>query len=116
MIRYLLALCLALPVAAPTTAQVAKSQSYSDRLAKLDGPRRLSVLRRAVLDAGQPCKRVTAGAIRGRYRNLVMWTARCTPGGDYGVFIGPDGSVQVRGCLQMARLKLPGCAVRPTTR
>ncbi len=52
---------------------------------------------------------VDAARLQGRFKNLVMWTARCKVGGDYGVFIGPDGTVQVRQCRQMAELKLPVC-------
>jgi hypothetical protein len=40
-----------------------------------------------------------------------MWSARCDRGGDYAVYIGPDGSVQVRPCADAAKLKLPACRI-----
>jgi hypothetical protein len=99
-------------VAAVTTLSAAAAEApnpFSDRLQRLSELQRHSVLRRAVLDAGESCKRVDRAGLSGRYRNLVMWTARCTPGGDYGLFIGPDASVQVRPCGQLKGLGLPQC-------
>lgn len=84
---------------------------FSERLQRLDELRRHSVLRRAVLDSGEPCKRVERAGISGQYKNLVIWTAHCVPGGDYAVFIGPDASVQVRDCAEVSKLGLPACRV-----
>jgi len=92
---------------APAAAQPANP--FSDRLQKLTQLQRHSVLRRAILDSGETCKRVDRAAVSGRYKNLTMWTARCTAGGDYGVFIGPDSSVQVRPCGDLGKLGLPLC-------
>lgn len=84
---------------------------YNQQLAKLPDLQRRAVFRRAVLDSGQRCKRVDKSLQQGGYRNLIMWTVRCAaPGGDYGVFVGPDGSVQVRPCRDLKGLKLPVCA------
>lgn len=100
----------------PAIAQRPAPNAFSDRLAKLDDLRRRAVLRRAVLDSGQRCNRVGANAPQGRWRNLVMWNARCERGGDYAVFIGPDASVQVRPCGDLAKLKLPTCRALPVAR
>jgi hypothetical protein len=105
--QIIIALLAAVISSAPASAQPANP--YSDRLQKLDDLQRRSVLRRAILDAGEPCKRVDAAGISGRYKNLVMWSARCTPKGDYGVYIGPDASVQVRPCEDARKLGLPPC-------
>ncbi len=96
------------PVAA--SAQNTDARSFSDKVAALTETQRLGVMRRAILDGGEICKRPTAARLQGRWKNLIMWVARCEPGGDYGVFIGPNALVQVRQCGQMARLKLPICA------
>jgi len=101
------ALVVALTAFSAAAAQPANP--FSDRLQRLSELQRHSVLRRAVLDAGESCKRVDRAGLSGRYKNLVMWTARCTPGGDYGLFIGPDASVQVRPCGQLKGLGLPQC-------
>ena len=31
-----------------------------------------------------------------------MWTARCADGRDWAIFVGPDGSAQVRDCKDLA--------------
>jgi hypothetical protein len=105
------ALLAALVIAGPAAAQPANP--FSDRLKQLSELQRHSVLRRAILDSEQPCKRVGQSAVRGPYKNLVMWTARCVPGGDYALFIGPDSSVQVRSCPTLKQLGLPSCALPP---
>lgn len=108
LLAFLAAAAIAMPAIAATPPA---ALSYSDKLAKLDPLRRSAVLRRAVLDGGERCKRVTASTRQGMWKNLVMWVARCEPGGDYGIFIGPDGSVQVRPCADMPKVKLPKCRV-----
>lgn len=95
----------------PALAATPPANPYSDRLAKLTDLQRHAALRRAVLDSGQYCKRVEWSAKQQQYQNLVMWVARCNPGGDKAVYIGPDGSVQVRACTEAAQLKLPACKV-----
>jgi hypothetical protein len=89
------------------------AKTYSDRVARLTEIQRLAVMRRAVLDAGEACQRPTEARIRGGYKNMIMWTARCAPAGDYAVFIGPNALVQVRDCAQAAQLKLPACGLAP---
>jgi hypothetical protein len=106
--RKMVTMLAALAAAAPVPASP-PANPFSERLQRLDELRRHTVLRRAVLDSGEPCKRVDQAGISGRYKNLVMWTARCVPGGDYAVFIGPDASVQVRDCAELAKLGLPAC-------
>ncbi|MFS0737299.1 hypothetical protein ABC347_09640 [Sphingomonas sp. 1P06PA] len=107
--RFRLVLAIATAMALPLPAAAQAGNAFSQRLQQLPDLQRRAVLRRAVLDSGQRCKRVDAGALKGRYKNLVMWTATCNPGGAYGIFIGPDGSVQVRPCADMRTLKLPAC-------
>lgn len=112
MFRHLPALAL-LFAAAPAVAQrPMPAEDYSRRLAALDELSRYATLRRVIATSGQPCRRVESAAPRGRYRNLVMWAVRCTSV-DFGLFIGPDSSVQVRRCAQLAQLKLPPCNLPP---
>lgn len=104
----ILALLAAATAVAPALASP-PANTFSERLQRLDELRRHTVLRRAVLDSGAPCKRIDRAGVSGRYKNLVMWTARCVPGRDYALFIGPDSSVQVRECGELAKLGLPAC-------
>lgn len=101
------ALAYAVPLAA---APPQPADAYSDRLARLTQIQRFAALRSAIGESGEYCKRVQGATPGGRYRNLVMWTATCDRGARYGVFIGPDGSVQVRPCADLPKLRLPRCA------
>ena len=72
-------------------------------------------LKRAIYDAGYSCRRVADGGFVGEYKNLDMWTARCTDHGqtrDWAIFAGPDGSAQVRDCKDVAATGLPQCVIK----
>jgi hypothetical protein len=107
-VRLALAFCamIALPTASALAIMV---DPLSARLAKLPDIEKRAAMRRAILDNEQVCKMVDRVALQERYKNLTMWTAHCVKGGDYGVFIGPDQSVQVRPCADLPKLKLPVC-------
>jgi hypothetical protein len=107
------ALPAALALAAPTYAAPQPADGYSDRLARLPELQRYAALRAALASSGQTCRRVASAARTGTMRNLAMWTVRCTPVGEYGVFLGPDGSVQVRTCSDLVKLRLPACGPTP---
>jgi hypothetical protein len=100
---------LALLAAAPP------ANPFHERLLRLDQLPQRAALRRAIIDSREWCGRVEGARVQGPYGNLMMWTVRCAQPKmasrffDYGVFIGTDGSVQVRRCDQMRRLKLPAC-------
>jgi hypothetical protein len=105
----LIGLTLCTPViAAPALAAVA-TNPFNDRVMHLSLADRNGALRRAVTLEDQKCGRLAKSVSLGLYGNLGLWQVRCVPGGDYGVFLGPDGSVQVRSCADMASLKLPKC-------
>ena len=108
------ALVLGLALAlAPAPAFAQSAEAFSTRLAQLPPMQRLAALRRAILDSGQLCKRPTDAVRGGQFKNLLMWSVRCVPGGDYSVFLGPSGLVQVRPCKQHAQLRLPACRLPP---
>ncbi len=90
-------------------APVNPANPFNAKLLQLRLADRQGALGRAIVDDGQRCGRLTTSAYRGPFGNLGMWVARCKPGGDYAVFAGPDGSVQVRPCGDLKGLKLPGC-------
>ena len=69
-------------------------------------------LRRAIYDSGQKCNTVTEAGYVQEYGNLSMWTASCASDRSFAVFVGPDGSVQVRDCKETEQLKLPACTIR----
>jgi hypothetical protein len=110
-VKKLCCVLFAATVAIAPAAAAPQANSYSERLARLSELQRRAVLRRAILDAGEQCKRVDKAGRTGAHGNLIMWSARCDRGGDYAVYIGPDGSVQVRPCADAAKLKLPACRI-----
>jgi hypothetical protein len=83
-----------------------------DQLHKLSDINRKIALRRAIYDSGSACRTVTKAGYVQEYGNLSMWTASCKDGRSYAVFVGPDGSAQVRDCRTMQDLKLPACVIR----
>lgn len=68
-------------------------------------------LRRALYDSGRKCQTVTDAGYVQEYGNLSMWTASCSGGRAYAIFVGPDGSAQVRDCQELDRLRLPACKI-----
>jgi len=87
------------------------AKTYSDRLAKLTDLQRKGAVRAAIVDSDLKCGSVEAVAHQGAYKNLEMWVARCGPKPvrDYGLFLGPDGSVQVSPCADLVKVKWPAC-------
>jgi hypothetical protein len=69
-------------------------------------------MRRAIRDSGYRCQRVTQSGYVGRYENLDMWTATCDDGRQWAVFVGADGSAQVRDCKDVEEFGLPRCEIR----
>lgn len=88
---------------------LAAPNSFSDQLKKLSPLQQRATMRRAVLDEGKYCKRIGPVAYQGPFKNLEMWTVQCDRGAAYAAYIGLDGSVQVRPCEDLAKLKLPAC-------
>lgn len=101
------ALIAALALTAPALAT--PPNPFNDQLRKLPLADRNGALRRAVTLENQRCGRLAPSLYRGMYGNLGYWQVRCTPGGDYAVFVGYAGEVQVRPCADLETLKLPVC-------
>jgi hypothetical protein len=118
-VQLLTALTITLLAAAcdsPEPAQPRKSiqvrSEQQEGLHKLSEQYRHVALRRAIYDAGRTCKTVTKSGYVQEYGNLSMWTASCDGGRSWAIFVGPDGSVQVRDCRETEQLKLPACIIR----
>jgi hypothetical protein len=89
--------------------RVVAANPMSDQLKTVSEPTRNLGLYRAIRDNGQRCKRVDRGAYQQQYKTMAMWTARCSDTGDYAVYIGPSGDVQVSACADARELGLPEC-------
>lgn len=94
----------------PTRPIIVQSEAQ-DRLHKLNDLDRAIALKRAILASRMSCRRVTRSGYVQEYQNLSMWTANCDDKTDYAVFVGPDTSVQVRRCSELAQFKLPACVI-----
>jgi hypothetical protein len=90
------------------TASVNASNQYVEQLKALSEANRGLALRRAIQDARQPCKRVESSGYQENYKNMSVWTARCSDG-EWSLFIAPNGDVQVRSCKDVKTLGLPPC-------
>ena len=99
----------------PKQPIVVRSQ-VQDQLHKLDDLNRAIALKRALYDSGYTCKRIGKSGFVTAYKNLDMWTAHCIndkgPGRDWALFAGPDGSVQVRDCEDVAKFGMPACVIK----
>ena len=100
----------------PQPSQPRKSiqvrSEQQEGLHKLSEHYRHVALRRAIYDAGRTCRSVTRSGYVQEYGNLSMWTATCDGNRSWAIFVGPDGSVQVRDCRETEQLKLPACTIR----
>ena len=101
-------------LAAPVLA-AEPAATFTARLKALSDVQRRGALRGAIVNNGERCAKIGQVAYQGPYKNLDMWVARCNGAKpserpvDYGLFVGPDGDVQVRTCTDLAALKLPTC-------
>ncbi len=112
----LAALLLPATAIAQTPAQnAARSHEFSMRMDKLSQIQRYAAIRNAIVENGMWCKRVIGLGYQGPFKNLDMWVARCGPQpvADYGVFVGPDGTVQVSTCGDLVKVKWPACRRLP---
>lgn len=82
-----------------------------ERVHQLNALNRSIALRRAIRDSGYRCQRIERSGFVTRYENLDMWMAVCPDKREWAVFIGPDGSAQVRLCEDVSRFGLPKCEV-----
>ncbi len=98
------------PSAPPSTPITVRGEGQ-DRLHRLNDLNRAIALKRAIQASGKSCKRVTASGYVAEHGNLSMWTAACDERREWAIFVGPDDSVQVRPCGDMAQFKLPSCIV-----
>jgi len=97
---------------AKPTKSISVRSAEQNALHKLS-PMNLKIgLRRAIYDSGNACATVTDAGYVQEYGNLSMWTASCKSGRQFAIFVGPDGTAQVRDCKTMADLKLPACVIR----
>lgn len=99
------------PPSAPEQIKVRSAEQ--DQLHKLDDMNRAIALKRAIRQSGLRCERIDSSGYVTEYKNLSMWMATCSDKREWAVFVGPDASVQVRLCKDVARYGLPPC-VRAT--
>ena len=106
----LLAACDNSEPSAPTRSISVRSEAQNS-LHRLSEMNLKIALRRALYDSGRTCQTVTQAGYVQEYGNLSMWTASCNSGRSYAIFVGPDGSAQVRDCRETEALKLPACTI-----
>ena len=107
----LLASCDQSPPDKPRQPIVVRSDAQN-QLHQLDDLNRAIGLKRAIHQSGYSCKRVASSGYVQEHENLSMWMARCADKRDWAIFVGPDGSAQVRPCRDLAQLGLPACVMK----
>ena len=93
------------------TRTISVRSAEQNALHKLSPMNQKIAMRRALYDSGRTCQTVTEAGYVQEFGNLSMWTASCNSGRSYAIFVGPDGSAQVRDCREMQALKLPACTI-----
>jgi hypothetical protein len=106
-----LAACDQSPPTQPRQPIVVRSEAQ-DQLHQLDDLNRAIGLKRAIYQSGYTCKRVASSGYVQEHENLSMWMAKCDDGRDWAIFVGPDGTAQVRPCRDVAQLGLPACVMK----
>ena len=109
----LIAGCDESPPTQPRQPIVVRSEAQ-DQLHQLDDLNRAIGLKRAIYQSGYTCKRVTSSGYVQEHENLSMWMAKCDDRRDWAIFVGPDGTAQVRPCRDLAQLSLPACVMKPS--
>ena len=97
--------------AATNEPQIAVRSAEQDALHNLSDQNRDIGLKRAIIASGIRCGRVTRSGYVTEYNKLSMWTANCDEKRDWAIFVGADGSAQVRPCQDMKTLGLPECKI-----
>ena len=104
------------PATQPSQPIVVRSEGQ-DKLHQVDDLNRAIALKRAIYESGSDCRRVTKSGYVGEYENTSYWTATCEDRygrtRDWALFVGPDESVQVRLCEDVAKAGLPACVIKP---
>jgi hypothetical protein len=85
--------------------------SEQDQLHQFDDMYRDIAMKRAITASGFRCKRVVRSGYVTEHGKLSMWSASCEDKRSWAVFVGPDGTAQVRPCPDMVALKLPECRI-----
>jgi hypothetical protein len=91
--------------------EIAVRSDEQNQLHQLTDQNRDIALKRAILASGLRCKRVVRSGYVTEYNKLSMWQADCDDNRSWGIFVGPDGSAQVRPCSDNAKFKLPECRI-----
>lgn len=111
-----LAACDNSPTTQPSQPIVVRSEGQ-DRLHQLDDLNRAIALKRAIHESGNACVRVSSSGYVGEYENTSYWAATCEDRQgatrDWALFVGPDESVQVRLCEDVAKAGLEPCVIKP---
>ena len=97
--------------AASNVQEIAVRSAEQNRLHQLDDMNRDIALKRAIIASGLRCKRVVRSGYVAEFNKLSMWQADCDDNRSWGIFVGPDGSAQVRPCTDNAKFKLPECRI-----
>lgn len=91
--------------------KIAVRSAEQDRLHQLPAPDLAIALKRAIHASGYRCQRVETAGFVAKHENLDMWMATCSEGRDWAIFAGPDGSAQVRDCVDVQKVGLPQCTI-----
>lgn len=92
-------------------AEIVVRSQEQDQLHQFNDMYRDIAMKRAITASGIRCKRVVRSGYVTEHGRLSMWSADCEDKRSWAIFVGPDGTAQVRPCPDMVPLKLPECRI-----
>ena len=103
------------PAEQPVQKDITVRSAAQQQLFDLDDLNRAIALKRAIAEQGLRCARIVSTGYVTRYKDMDMWTATCSDGRNWSLFIAANDSVQVRLCDDNQKIGLPACKVQPGT-
>ena len=103
------------PAEQPVQNDIMVRSEAQQQLFDLNDLDRAIALKRAIAEQGLRCTRIVSTGYVTRYKDMDMWTAKCSDDRQWALFIAANDSVQVRLCDDNEKIGLPACKVKPGT-
>jgi hypothetical protein len=101
--------------APPVQNDIMVRSAQQKQLLDLNDLDRAIALKRAIVGQGLRCEQIVSTGYVIRYKDMDVWTAKCSDDRQWSLFVGANDSVQVRLCNDNEKIGLPACKVEPGT-
>ncbi|RIX26858.1 hypothetical protein [Sphingomonas edaphi] len=101
--------------APPVQNDIMVRSAQQKQLMDLNDLDRAIALKRAIVGQGLRCEQIVSTGYVTRYKDMDVWTAKCSDDREWSLFVGANDSVQVRLCDDNEKIGLPACKIEPGT-